>query len=108
MFLKNNPDKLVDESLFRYPGPIPFSKETAVLMMADSVEAASRSMKEHTEQSINDLVGKIIDHKVAQRQFIDSNITMKDITEAARIFKSMLKSIYHVRIDYDLSKKKSD
>ncbi|SUJ27299.1 Predicted HD superfamily hydrolase [Sphingobacterium spiritivorum] len=108
MFLKNNPDKLVDESLFRYPGPIPFSKETAVLMMADSVEAASRSMKEHTEQSINDLVDKIIDHKVAQRQFIDSNITMKDITEAARIFKSMLKSIYHVRIDYDLSKKKSD
>jgi len=108
MFIKNNPDKLVDESLFRYPGPIPYSKETAILMMADSVEAASRSMKEHTEQSINDLVDKIIDHKVAQKQFVESNITMKDITEAARIFKSMLKSIYHVRIDYDLSRKKSD
>jgi len=104
--VKDNPDKVIDESIFKYPGPVPFSKETAVLMMADSVEAASRALKEPTEESINNLVDKIIDHKLMQRQFANSNITMRDITEASKIFKAMLKSIYHVRIDYDLSKKK--
>lgn len=105
MALKNNPDKLVDESIFKYPGPVPFSKETAVLMIADSVEAASRALKEPTEESINNLVDKIVDYKIAQRQFINSDITMRDITEVSDIFKSMLKSIYHVRIDYDVNKK---
>lgn len=105
MFIKNNPDKLVDESIFRYPGPVPFSKETAVLMMADSVEAASRAIKEPTEESINSLVDKIVEYKITQRQFTNSNITMRDITEVSDIFKSMLKSIYHVRIDYDVNKK---
>src|SRR5690606_11472374 len=95
MFIKNNPDKLVDESIFRYPGPVPFSKETAVLMMADSVEAASRAIKEPTEESINSLVDKIVEYKITQRQFTNSNITMRDITEVSDIFKSMLKSIYH-------------
>ncbi|WP_166333228.1 HD family phosphohydrolase [Sphingobacterium chungjuense] len=104
--VKNNPDKLVDEELFRYPGPIPFSKESAVLMIADSVEAASRAMKEYTEQSINNLVDKIVDHKLMQKQFMNANITMKEISQVAAIFKSMLKSIHHVRIDYDLLKKK--
>ncbi|MFZ4263716.1 HD family phosphohydrolase [Sphingobacterium sp. HJSM2_6] len=104
--LKENPDKVIDESIFKYPGPVPFSKETAVLMMADSVEAASRALKEPTEESINTLVDKIIDHKLMQRQFANANITMRDITESSKIFKAMLKSIYHVRIDYDLSKKK--
>ncbi|MBD1435056.1 HDIG domain-containing protein [Sphingobacterium sp. DN00404] len=105
MAVKNNPDKLVDESIFKYPGPVPFSKETAVLMIADSVEAASRALKEPTEESINNLVDKIVDYKIAQRQFINSDITMRDITEVSDIFKSMLKSIYHVRIDYDVNKK---
>ena len=103
--LQNNPDKLIDESIFRYPGPIPFSKETAVLMIADSVEAASRALKEPTEDSINTLVDKIVDYKITQRQFVNSDITMRDITEVSDIFKAMLKSIYHVRIDYDVSKK---
>ena len=103
--VNNNPDKLVDESIFKYPGPVPFSKETAVLMMADSVEAASRAIKEPTEESINSLVDKIVEYKITQRQFINADITMRDITEVADIFKAMLKSIYHVRIDYDLSKK---
>ncbi|HCU45789.1 MULTISPECIES: HD family phosphohydrolase [Sphingobacterium] len=106
LFIKNNPDKLVDESLYQYPGPIPYSKETAVLMMADSVEAASRALKEHTEESINTLVDKIIEHKLKLNQFANSNITLKEITESSNIFKAMLKSIYHVRVDYDLSKKK--
>ncbi|TDS17455.1 HD family phosphohydrolase [Sphingobacterium paludis] len=105
VFVKKNPDKLVDEGIFRYPGPVPFSKETAVLMMADSVEAASRALKEPSEESINKLVDKIIDYKITQRQFINANITMRDITEVSEIFKSMLKSIYHVRIDYDVNKK---
>ncbi len=105
-FLKNNPDKLIDETIFRYPGPIPFSKETAVLMMADSVEAAARSLKEPTKESINTLVDKIIEHKLIQKQFENANITLKDIHSASELFKSMLMSIYHVRIDYDINKKK--
>jgi membrane-associated HD superfamily phosphohydrolase len=75
-------------------------------MMADSVEAASRALKEPTEESINNLVDKIIDHKLMQRQFQNADITMREISESAKIFKAMLKSIYHVRIDYDLNKKK--
>ena len=105
-FIKNNPDKLVDETLFHYPGPIPFSKETAVLMLADSVEAAARSLKEPTKESISNLVDKIVDYKLMQKQFKNANITLKDISEVSTIFKNMLMSIYHVRIDYDLSKKK--
>lgn len=103
--IKNNPDKLVDESIFRYPGPVPFSKETAVLMIADSVEAASRALKEPSEESINNLVDKIVEYKITQRQFTNSDITMRDLTEISDIFKSMLKSIYHVRIDYDVNEK---
>lgn len=94
----------VDESLFRYPGPVPYSKETAVLMMADSVEAASRSLKDPSSESINQLVDKIMESKLQQNQLIGSNITLRDLTEISLIFKDMLKSIYHVRIDYDVKK----
>ena len=99
-FLKNFPEKIVNENTFRYPGPIPFSKETAVLMMADSVEAASRSLKEPTAKNIHDLVDRIIDYKLAQDQLDDSNITLHDLETIKLIFKNMLMSIYHVRIDY--------
>ncbi|HEY1010714.1 MAG TPA: transmembrane HD family protein, partial [Daejeonella sp.] len=101
-FLKNFPEKFVDENTFRYPGPIPFSKETAVLMLADSVEAASRSLKEPDALSINNLVERIIDYKQDQEQLIDSNITLKDIETIKLIFKTMLMGIYHVRIDYSV------
>ncbi|GGG93700.1 HDIG domain-containing protein [Parapedobacter pyrenivorans] len=104
-YIKSFPEKFVDEELFHYPGPIPFSRETAVLMMADSVEAASRSLKEPTAKSLNDLVDKIIESKLSQKQFINSSITLKDITLVTEIFKEMLKSIYHVRIDYEGGKK---
>lgn len=104
-YIKSFPEKFVDEEMFHYPGPIPFSRETAVLMMADSVEAASRSLKEPTAKSLNDLVDKIIESKLSQKQFINSNITLKDITLVTEIFKEMLKSIYHVRIDYETGKK---
>ena len=103
-FLKNFPEKFVDENIFRYPGPIPFSKETAVLMLADSVEAASRSLKEPDAQSISDLVDRIIEYKLDQHQLTDSNITLKDIDTIKLIFKTMLMGIYHVRIEYVLEK----
>ena len=103
-FLKNFPEKFVDENTFRYPGPIPFSKETAVLMLADSVEAASRSLKEPDAISINNLVERIIDYKLDQDQLTDSNITLKDIETIKLIFKTMLMGIYHVRIDYQIGK----
>ncbi len=101
-FLKNFPEKFVDENIFRYPGPIPFSKETAVLMLADSVEAASRSLKEPDALSISDLVERIIDYKLTQDQLNDSDITLKDIETIKMIFKTMLMGIYHVRIEYVL------
>lgn len=105
-YLKTYPEKFVDEEVFRYPGPIPFSRETAVLMLADSVEAASRSLKEPTADSLNALVDKIIESKLNQKQLVRSNITLGDITTITEIFKDMLKSIYHVRIDYDVKNTK--
>lgn len=99
-FLKNYPEKGIDENIFRYPGPIPFSKETGVLMLADSVEAASRSLREPDAQSISNLVDRIVSYKLEQGQLNDSNITLKDIQTIKAIFKKMLMSIYHVRIDY--------
>nr|WP_231459944.1 HDIG domain-containing metalloprotein [Pedobacter sp. Leaf132] len=99
-FLKNSPEKFVDENIFRYPGPIPFSKETGVLMLADSVEAASRSLKIPDAQNINDLVERIINYKLEQNQLDNCDLTLKDIETIKLIFKTMLMSIYHVRIDY--------
>lgn len=99
-FLKNFPEKFVDENTFRYPGPIPFSKEGGVLMLADSVEAASRALKEPDEKSISDLVDRIVKYKLDQNQLKDSNITLKELETIKTIFKRMLMSIYHVRIDY--------
>lgn len=99
-FLKNYPDKIIDEEMFHYPGPKPFSKETAVLMMADSVEAASRSLKNYDTSSIENLVEKIIDNQIEQEQFVNCNITFRDISEIKKLFKKMLGSIYHVRVEY--------
>lgn len=99
-FLKNYPEKGIDENIFRYPGPIPFSKETGVLMLADSVEAASRSLKEPDAKSISNLVDRIVSYKLDQGQLNDSDITLKDLQTIKEIFKKMLMSIYHVRIDY--------
>jgi putative nucleotidyltransferase with HDIG domain len=99
-YLKNFPEKIINENTFRYPGPIPFSKEAGVLMLADSVEAASRSLKEPDEKSISNLVDRIVKYKLDQNQLKDSNITLKDIETIKTIFKRMLMSIYHVRIDY--------
>lgn len=99
-FLKNFPEEIVDEDDFKYPGPLPFSKETAVLMMADSVEASSRSLSKPDAEAINKLVDAIIDRQIEQQQFVNCDITFKDISSIKKIFKKMLMSIYHVRVEY--------
>src|SRR6185436_6722897 len=99
-YLKNYPEKIVDEDDFRYPGPLPFSIETAVLMMADSVEAASRSLPKHDAETINKLVEDIIESQIQQQQFINCDITFRNISSIKKIFKKMLMSIYHVRVEY--------
>ena len=97
--LRENPDG-VNEFEFTYPGPVPFSKETAVLMMCDAVEAASRSLKDKTEESISNLVDSIIDGQMKANQFDNTNITFHDITVTKKVLKKKLMSIYHVRIEY--------
>ncbi len=100
LYKKNNPDIIVDEEFFRYPGPIPYSKETAVLMMADAVEAASRALRQYDADSIDSLVENIIDIQADQHQFDNADITLKDISGIKKLFKKKLRSIYHVRVEY--------
>lgn len=99
MALREN-DGDVNEADFRYHGPIPFTKETAVLMMADSVEAASRSLADKTEEAINKLVDNIVDTQAKDNQFINTDLTFRDITTIKKVFKKKLMNIYHVRIAY--------
>jgi hypothetical protein len=99
-YKKAFPEEEIDESKFHYPGPIPFSKETAVLMMSDSVEAASRSLKKYDVETIDNLVETIIDSQIDQNQFINSDITFRDINSLKKIFKKKLMNIYHVRVEY--------
>jgi putative nucleotidyltransferase with HDIG domain len=100
MAQKDNPDEVIDDSEFTYPGPIPFSKETAVVMMADSVEAASRSLKTPDAERIDQLVEKIINKQLETGQFSNADITLRDINRIKKIFKKKLMTIYHVRIEY--------
>ena len=97
---KNNPDGHIDRSKFSYPGPIPFSKEMVVLMMCDSVEAASRSLKELNQNNISDLVDNIVNYQILEDQYNDADITYREINTAKRIIKNRLMNIYHVRIEY--------
>ncbi|MCM1311731.1 MAG: HDIG domain-containing protein [Bacteroides sp.] len=99
-YKNEHPDEEVDEKLFTYPGPNPGTKEEAILMMADSVEAASRSLKEYTEESISGLVDKVIDSQVAEGYFNECDITFKEIAVAKSVFKEKLKIVYHTRISY--------
>ncbi|MCK4679335.1 MAG: HDIG domain-containing protein [Bacteroidales bacterium] len=94
------PDENVDESRYKYHGPIPFSRETAVLMMADSVEAASRSLRFPDEQKIDNLVEKIIGSQIAEAQLENANLTLREITQIKKILKRKLLNIYHIRIEY--------
>jgi len=89
-----------DDSTFRYRGPVPHSKETSILMMADSIEAASRSLKAPTESEVSELVENLIDSQMEYKQFRNSSLTLKDITTIKKIIKKKLLSIYHIRIEY--------
>jgi putative nucleotidyltransferase with HDIG domain len=99
-FKNEFPEEKIDEEKFRYPGPVPFSKETAVLMMADSVEAASRSLKKYDAETIDNLVENIINKQIEYNQFINSDITFKNINTIKKIFKKKLMNIYHIRVEY--------
>lgn len=98
----------VDEDAFRYPGPNPQTREQAVVMMCDSVEAASRSLKEYTEESITQLVNRIVDSQLAEGHFKECPITFRDIADAKRTLIDCLKTIYHTRISYPEVKKPTD
>lgn len=98
----------VDEEAFRYPGPNPQTREQAVVMMCDSVEAASRSLKEYTEESITQLVNRIVDSQLAEGHFKECPITFRDIADAKRTLIDSLKTIYHTRISYPEIKKTTD
>ena len=100
METKEHPGEEVDPMPFTYHGPEPFSRETAVLMMADSIEAASRSLKEPSEKSIGDLVDNIIAKQTEAGQFNNTDLTLRDFETIKKVLKKKLMSIYHVRIAY--------
>ena len=106
-YKNEHPDEPVDDLLFTYPGPNPFTREQACLMMADSVEAASRSLPDYTEQSIRGLVNKIIDGQVADGFFRECPITFRDIQYAKTVLIEKLKTIYHTRVSYPDEKKQN-
>lgn len=97
---KAHPGEEIDPTPFTYHGPEPFSRETAVLMMADSIEAASHSLKEPDEKKISDLVDNIINKQMEAGQFLNTDLTLRDIETARKVLKKKLMSIYHVRIAY--------
>ena len=104
-YKNNHPNEEIDDLLFTYPGPNPFTKEQAILMMADTVEAASRSLPDYTEKTIRELVNKLIDTQVAEGYFKECPITFRDIAYAKTVLIEKLKTIYHTRISYpDLKK----
>ena len=107
-YKNEHPDEEIDERPFRYPGPNPFSQEQAILMMADTVEAAARSLKEYTEESISALVNRIIDGQVKEGYFANCPITFRDIAVAKRVLIDRLKSIYHTRVQYPELKTKEE
>ena len=104
-YKNEHPNEDVDPQPFTYPGPNPFTREQAILMMSDAVEAASRSLKEYTEESIARLVNKIIDDQVANGFFEDCPITFRDIKTAKLVLIERLKAMYHTRIQYPELKK---
>ncbi|GAD07434.1 Predicted HD superfamily hydrolase [Porphyromonas crevioricanis] len=99
-YCNEHPGIEVDPAPFTYPGPNPFSKETAIVMMADAVEASSRSLKEYTEENIRNLIDRIVDSIVEEGLLSDAPITFRDIKKAKEVFYEKLKTIYHTRIAY--------
>ena len=104
-YKNEHPDEDINMEKFSYPGPNPSTKEQAILMMADAVEAASRSLPEYTEESISTLIDKIVDGQVAEGYFKECPITFKDIAMVKALFKEKLKTVYNTRITYPELKK---
>ena len=98
--IKDHPEREVDEPLFRYDGPLPTSKEQSVLMLADSVEAASKSLKQPTEEELYELIDTIIRGKLTGGQLVQSRLSFRELEILRRIFRSVLKSSHHLRIAY--------
>jgi membrane-associated HD superfamily phosphohydrolase len=90
----------IDDAPYRYPGPIPFSKETAIIMMSDSVEAASKSLVNPTFTIIDEFVERIVGGQVQSGQFLNANITFKEIETVKKVLKQRLMNIYHLRVEY--------
>lgn len=107
-FKNKYPDVEIDERKFTYPGPLPSTKETAILMMSDAVEAASRSLKSYDKESIRDLVGKVVDGQIADGQFKNAPLSFHDVEIAKDIFVEKLQNIYHTRIQYPELKNKKE
>lgn len=107
-FKNQYPDREIDERKFTYPGPLPSTKETAILMMSDAVEAASRSLKSYDDESIANLVEGVVNGQMADGQFRNSPISFRDVEVAKRVFVDKLKNIYHTRIQYPELKNKKD
>ncbi len=105
-YKNEHPDEDVDESLFTYPGPRPTTREQAILMLADCVEAASHSIKEYTEGNINELVEKIVGAKMNEKELSLSPLTFQDVDTIKTVFKKRLMAIYHTRISYPNEKKR--
>ncbi|MAB95306.1 MAG: phosphohydrolase, partial [Flavobacteriales bacterium] len=99
-FINNLTEENLEETLFTYPGPKPFSKETAILMMADASEASARSLKNPTSENIDELIETVINKQIANEQFENADITFKEITQLKKLFKNKLVNIHHARIEY--------
>ena len=97
---EQHPEGDFDEGVFRYPGPRPYSRETAVVMIVDSVEAACKSMKSHTKESMDAMVDRLIDGKIAEGQLDNCELSYGDIAKIRRLLKAKMMSIYHVRVEY--------
>ena len=106
--LEKHPDGDFDISAFRYPGPRPYSRETAVVMIVDTVEAACRSLKNHTKESTDAMIDKLIDGKIAAGQLDNCPLSYGDIARVRKILKEKMMSIYHVRVEYPKVKGKDE
>jgi len=99
-YLKNNPDKTANLINFSYLGPKPTTKEQTILMLADSIEAASKSLKDPSIEEISNLVDKLVDYKIKNEQLTESELSFEELEKCKNVFKQLLKSILHVRIEY--------
>ncbi|MCB9234974.1 MAG: HDIG domain-containing protein [Bacteroidia bacterium] len=105
-YMEEHPEEEVDPAPYTYPGPLPFSRETAVVMIVDSIEAAARSMKTHSQEGLEALVENIVETKIRNHQFENSSLTFRDLVEIKTVILDNLRSIYHERIEYPAEVKK--